>query len=442
MQILRYFLYLILFHSLLLGRENFFDSLELQETFVLKSMSNDTYQNSPYLHALFESKKFSDNGEVDFGISIEKSYNDTYLTLNQASYFYYSNLFEFKIGKYVDTLGTLDYLSTVNIINPTNIEFFDDKNINIRKIPLLMSELIFYPNNKWKIQTIIQPFDTTHQDFTNTYVNIILNTVLPNYLRSEIKSSDGTTEDIYIPLYDNYVSPVLAKHIQDNYSQTTDFSLDKLGGFFVAEYLAQNATYGFVWMNRFSEISLVKINQDIVEILENLEDDESASEALKDYIASDENSLVVNVDQYRYNQASLYFESAVDRLGIRSEISYRDKIPILNQYSSMLTSSIGLDYKIEKFFNTLELQWIRIVEERNNIYTGVYALRSDAFNLRNVKLFFENYLLFGYNNTTLELSVYPKIRFEYNKYTLGVEYLASKENPDLNNFSVVARVSF
>jgi len=442
-------LYLCLFFpvylSTLIAEENILEDTSIKETFILKTMSNGTYPNAPYANVLLESKTSKDTYDVDLGLVVHKGYSDTYATINQMSLSYLGEQYEFKIGNYVNTLGKMDYLSTTNLINPTNIEFFDDENINIRKIPILMSQISYYPNDTWKLEAIVQPFNSNYQDYTNTYINIILNTLLPQYINS--LTQDSATKEIlnqyiFVPTYDNYISPALANDINNNYTRSSDINIDKLGGFLVAEFTGESATIGGVWMNRYSEIPLIRVNEDVVNILQDLENDQSATTDLTEYAQGEDLGVVNGVDTYRYNQYSLYYESTIDRFGIRAESSFRDKVPVVNAYSWLSSFGFGIDYKSKYIYSNLEMQWLHLDYKNQDLYAGIYSAKSEAFNIINAKLYLDYYLLFGYYNQVFELTNYPNLTLEYEDYSLAFQYLYSKENEKLNNLSLVLKASF
>ncbi len=425
------------------NEETVLDSLNLKETFILKATDNEVYENSPYVNILVESKISQENYDIDMGLVLYKGYDDTYAAINQMSLTYLGDNYELIIGKYVDTLGKLDYLSTVNIINPTNVEFFDDENINIRKIPLLMTELIYYPDDSWKLQAIVQPFNTTHQDYTSVYINVILNTLLPKYINGLVEgnqASEGVNEYVFMPVYSNYISPSLAEDIESKNNSGSDYAIDKLGGFLVAEYAGQNATYGAIWMNRHSEIPYIKVNEDVIDAIEDL-DNPSVDNAINS-TDSNNSDIVTGVDTYRYNQYNLYFESTLGEFGIRAETSFRDKIPVVNDYSWMSSVGVGVDYKSQYIYNNLELQWLHLDYNSDDVFAGVYSARSESFEIKNTELFLDYYLLFGYYDGDLELTSYPNITLKYEEYSLGLRYLYSKENSYLNNVSIILKAKF
>jgi len=434
--------------SFKLQEESFFtrDDFVLNETFLSRSFSNTQVENSkPYFFALGELVYAHGNHEVDFGFTIYNGYSEHSAEVNQASYSYFGDSCDFKVGKYVATVGVLDYMSSVNMINPTRGEFFDETNINIRRIPLWMSEFTYYPSESIKFKAIVQTFDKKYQDYTSIYLSFILDAYLPNYFKSLSANNtnlNSINEEVFMPVYNESISPTLNKYIQSKYSPGSATDIDKAGFVLVSEYSAESANYGAVWMNRYSEIPLVKVNQDILNIVNAGQNDTDIAQSLENYLNSDSNDLISSVDGYRYNQYSLYYEGTADKFGLRVEGSFRDKLPTVNEFSWLSSLGLGVDYQAQSIYNNLELQWLHLETLQEDMFAGILSTRFDTLTFSNFELLFEHYLLFGYYNSIFEVSTLPSITMKYENVSVVLQYLASKEQRELNSASVLFKVIF
>lgn len=422
------------------------DYLQVKESFLSRTFSNkDKYPSNPYIFVLGEAKYTKDNYELDFGFAIYNYDNKGGVELNQASYSYVGDSFEFKIGKYVKTIGVLDYMSMINLSNPSRPQFFDDENINIRRIPLLMSEITYYPNESFKLQATLQPFDNKHQDYTSTYLNFIIDAYLPNYFKSLSSKNTSATaihDEIFLPAYNDGISPALNSYVKGQYDHGSTSDVSKAGGILVAEYLGEEASYGAVWINRYSEIPLVEINTQVLDALGNLDSATDVSQGLEDYVNSGNSDLVSKVAGYRYNQYNLYYEGTADAFGIRVESSLRDKIPTVNKFTWVSSLGMGVDYSGEDFYNNLELQWLHLDSLNENVYAGMLTTKMSAIDFGEIQLLFDHYLLFGYYNSLLEISTFPNITFVYKDVSIILQYLASKEQSELNSASLIVKAVF
>jgi len=336
-------------------------------------------------------------------------------------------------------------MSSVNIVNPSRGEFFDETNINIRRVPTFMSEIVYYPSESFKFQAIVQAFDNKHQDYTSIYLSFILDAYLPNYFKSlSSNNSNGNVinEEIFLPTYNSNISPALNQYIQDKYQLGSSADADKASITLVSEYSGDASNYGAVWMNRYSEIPLIKIDQNVLDIINAAQNDTDVVGEIENYIDSGNADLISSVDGYRYNQYSLYYEGTADAFGIRFEGSYRDKLPTLNEFSWFGSVGLGVDYKADTVYSSVELQWLHIASLNQDMFAGIITTRFDSFEYANIEIYVDNYLLFGYYNSLLELSSLPNITFRYKNFSVLFQYLVSKEQSDLNSASLLLKVIF
>jgi len=423
-----------------------FDNLLLKQSFMVRHINNrDAYTTSPYLLALMEGRVSEERYDIDLGVMVYKDRNESGAVFNQASLSYLGDAFEFKIGKYVRTLGVLDYLSTINLLNPARAEFFDDQNINIRRIPLLMAGVTYYANDQWRFQAVVQPYNADHQDFTSAYLNFILDAFLPSYFQSLTAgkgSIDQINQEIFLPVYNDSISPALNTNIKNRYDASSTLNAEKAGIVIAAEYTGASANYGAVWMNRYSEIPYIEVDQDLLDAVRIFEHNEDSSQSFDDYLSQNDLDPITKVEGYRYNQYNLYAEGTIGSYGIRAETSLRDKLPIINEYSWLSAVGIGIDHKNGKIYNDLELQWLHTDSNGENIYAAILATKFDAVEFGDLKLSFDNYLLMGYYNSMSEITWFPNITLSRNGYSVVMQYLASKEKPQINSASIIVKALF
>lgn len=422
------------------------DNLVLKESFMLRHFYNhDTYTTSPYILALLEGRVSEEDYEIDLGAMIYKDRNENGMAFNQVSVNYFGRSFEFKIGKYVQTLGVLDYFSTINLLNPARAEFFDDENINIRCIPLLMAGMTYYAGDQWRFQAVVQPFNADHQDFTSAYLNFILDAFLPSYFQSLTTgkgSIDQINQEIFLPVYNDSISPALNANINNRYDASSSYKAEKAGVVIAAEYTGDAANYGAVWMNRYSEIPYIEVDQDLLDAIKIYENSQDSSQNFGDYLSQSDLDPITKVEGYRYNQYNLYAEGTIGSYGIRAETSLRDKLPLINEYSWLSALGVGIDHKSGKVYNNLELQWLHVDSNGENIYAAILATKFDAVEFGDVKLSFDNYLLVGYYNSMSEITWFPNITLSRNGFSAVVQYLASKEEPEINSASIILKALF
>ncbi|HIC44698.1 MAG TPA: hypothetical protein EYO73_10605 [Sulfurimonas sp.] len=425
---------------------SFLDELIIQESFLFRYLSEkNEYDNSTYIMALLEVKYSEENYEIDVGAMLYKDSNETGAELNQVSLHYFADDFEFSIGKYVQTLGALDYLSSTNLLNPTRSEFFDDENINIRRVPLLMAGLRYYPNEEWKLETIVQAFDADHQDLSSAYLNFALDTLMPSYLESLTTSNsslDQINNEIFLPVYKNSISSALNSHIKDQYESESILAADKAGLFVVAEYSADAVSIGGVWINRYTEIPYIEVNQDLLDGLEALQSDPTDFGVFEDYINSNDLDPISKVQGYRYNQYNLYAEGTIFSFGIRAEASYRDKIPAINEYSTLHSFGLGIDHKLGSMYNSIEVQYLDVDALSQEIYASVWASKFDAIHYKGTDIYFDHYLLYGSYEGITEITSFPSVPLSYNNYDIIFQYLNSKEQSQMNTFSMLLKAFF
>ena len=422
------------------------DNLEIKQSYLFRGLSNKSeYQNSPYLFALTEAKFLGDSYEVEAGLLIYKDSNDSGTAINQLSYGYFGESFEFKIGSYINTLGVLDYMSSINITNPSRVEFFDDENINIRKIPLMMADITYYVNDSLTFKTVLQPFDEKYQNYTSRYLSVVLDAYLPNYLDSLGGSSadaKAVIDEIFIPAYGDGISPELNAHIQSKYDISQSSDIDKASIFLISEYLGDESKYGAVWINRYSEIPLIGINEEVLKIVKNIDDPQEISTAIEEYVEQENLDPITDVEGYRYNQYSMYYEGTADSYGIRLEASYRDKLPTINEYSWLSSLGFGVDHSSQSVYSNLELQWLHLDSYNEDVYAGILTTKFNSVEFDSFDIYFSHYLVFGYYNGIYEVATYPNIVSTYENFSLTLQYIASKEQSELNSASFILKAVF
>jgi hypothetical protein len=108
----------------------------------------------------------------------------------------------------------------------------------------------------------------------------------------------------------------------------------------------------------------------------------------------------------------------------------------------MSSLGMGVDYSGEKFYNNLELQWLHLDSLNEDVYAGILTTKMSAIEFSEFKLYLDNYLLFGFYNSLFEVSIFPNITLVYKDISIILQYLASKEQSELNSASLILKAVF
>ncbi|WP_428743720.1 hypothetical protein [Sulfurimonas sp.] len=414
-----------------------------QQTYLARTLSNHDMFYDPYTFVLLELQYKTPQGiHLDFGADMYSDSTTQGIALNQASLQYSTDRFDFKVGKFVETLGVLDYLSITNITNPPRTPFFDDSNINIRKLPLLMASASTYLTKEFKVQAIAQPFDK-NLNYTNVYLNTILKSLLPFYLNSvEFQNNNFNIirDEIFLPSYNEQIADALNTHIQNKYKANTTLALNKASFFLLMQYDDFDATYGFIWTNHYSEVQYIQIDENFFNSINDILNEQDSG-ALDAYLSQENLDPISSISTYRYDQVTAYYESSYKEIGIRSEISYRDKIPTINTLSSLSSIAIGLDHKSTNMYNSMELQYLHVPSLPKDVFTSTFVNKTDSCKSGAMEMYMKTYILGGYYNGEFELSVSPSVVIDFEVFNATLQFYHSKLRPELDTFSLTLKAT-
>lgn len=238
-------------------------------TLALRAFTNrETFEDSPYGIALVESTWRYDEVSARYGFEVQAQRHHLKLDINHLFFSFLQDATYLEVGKRVATSGVLDFLSTVDVLTPTRSRFFDDPNLNIRKIPLWGLEAGWFVNDTVTLKGYLQPYDSRYQDYAGVYLGFLLSTVLPEYaLRyfSDDQIAGEIGRQIFLPVYDRQIAPALSGHIQGVSDSQERFKMRNPLGGIELKWLGDYANVGFLWFNRYSEIPYAVVNQDLID---------------------------------------------------------------------------------------------------------------------------------------------------------------------------------
>jgi hypothetical protein len=410
-------------------------------TLIGRYMSNDTYfTQSPYAFVLFDTEYNFENWKIAAGVYGQKDKTAPDLPINHLFAEFFGDKFHFKIGKMVEKVGVLDYFSMLDTLNPIRFEFFDDSNINIKRIPLWMAHLDYYPTETLKLSFYAQPFDSEHQDYTGHYVNYVLNQFVPQHY-DEFFEQDPIGEQIYSPVYYNAISPFLAQDVESKLPSSS-MKLENTSVGFCAEYSDDSKKMGFIYFNRYTEIPLIRVDQNLLNAAIHYKNGESVSQDFIDYLASLDLDPIKSIEGFRYNQAGLYVETTVGSYGLRGEAAYRDKIPLLNNFGSVSSLGFAVDYLASSVYYALETQYIHLDPYNKDSFIAMFTTKFDPVVFYSLRGHFENRFIGAAVDTTKDVAVNPSYIIEYDQTSLILQAIASNKNRDTNTVSILVRSVF
>ncbi len=410
-------------------------------TLIGRYLSNrDFYKHSPYYFALAESNYQGDDFSIYGGIGFQSKEENEVLLINHLYGEYFGDDYTFKMGKMVQKIGVMDYFSVLDTLNPSREEFFYDSQLEIKKIPLWMSSLDYFVNDSLKLTAFIQPYDAKHQNYTGPYIDYLLNQFIPEYYK-EYFAQEPLGEELFYPLYQDAFVPYVKSEIQDK-GALEQIYWDKLSYGFVSEYSDDNKKVGLLYFNRYSEIPMIKIDQNLLDAALAYENEENPSVALADYIASGDYDLIKSVEAFRYQQFGLYGETTLKSFGLRAELGYRDKVPLFNAYSGLATVGGAVDYLFSSVYNVLEMQYIYLEKYQKNAYIAMWRSRFSKQMLWRFSWYFENSFIATQADRFDEYSMAPSLTMSYKQTDLSLQGIVSKNNTKTNTVSILLRGRF
>jgi len=398
------------------------------------------YKGAPYFFALIESQYEKDDFSIEGGVAFESIQKNEELLINSLVLRKFTQHYTFNIGKMVQKVGVLDYFSLLDIVNPSRSEFFYDTKLTIKKVPLWMSSVDYYINDEITLTLFVQPYDTKHASYQNVYVNYMLNQFIPAYYKNVFKQ-EPLGRDVFYPLYANTLVPYLTEDIH-NKSLGSKIYLDKLSYGAIAQYSNDSMKLGATYFNKYSEIPLIRVDQNLLDAAIAYDNGKNPSEELVYYVESGDYEPIKSVHEFRYQQYGLYGESTYKSFGLRAELAYRDKIPLFNNYSALYAAGFGVDKFTDLVYNALETQYLYLQRYHKSAYISMLRSRFRPTTFYKVSGYFENSFILSKIDSSEEYSIAPRYVITYKGFDLAIEGLFSKNNKDTNTLSLLLRGQF
>lgn len=410
-------------------------------TLLGRYLSNkNIYKHSPYFFALFESAYEGDNYTLSGGLGFQSINKNEELLINNLELKYFADEYTFRIGKMVRKVGVLDYFSLLDTLNPSRGEFFYDTQLNIKKVPLWMSSVDYFVNDEIKLSAFVQPLDTKHNSYRSVYVDYLLNQFVPEYF-DNIFSGTTLGQEVYYPVYRDSLVPYLQDDI-DAKAEGSKIYLNKLSFGFLTEYSDDIKRVGILYGNRYSEIPMIKIDQNLLDAAIAYKEGNSPGGALINYIASGDYDLIKSVKDFRYQEGGIYAESTVGSYGVRAELMYRDKVPLLNKYSGLASVGFAVDKLFHSVYNVLETQYLYLERYHKSAYISMLRTRFERDSFWIFSGYFENSLIASRVDTKEEYAIVPNYTISYKQIDLSIGALFSKNNPKTNTLNLLLRGKF
>ncbi len=396
------------------------DETEFNTTLAYRNFTAEGYFEDS-LFGLTEASYEGDDFVIDAGIAYQNIDNKG-LYLNHLSYAQEHEYYDFKVGKFVSKVGVMDFLSFIDVFNNTRVEYYDDANVNIRYAPSWMAKIDTYPDENTTFGLYIKPYDQSSNLLFGESVQVGLNAVVPHLITHTGNADlDLIGEQVLLPVYENDAKPVVSDYLLDKIPNE-DPSLNNTSIFLNFVVTEDDYTFGALHSSAYSSFPTINYDPDLVNAVEALVTDEDKEAYIQNYLADADNDPISNIDYFRYNQFSLYYESFVGQFGYRGEISYRDKFPLLNQTSGMFTVGLGLDHQ-SAFYNNFEVQYSKFDAVNADAYYLIWLARSEKVKLDEWDVGVQNILTYGaYDNNDLMANL-TALQFSVDNLEVTLEYL-------------------
>lgn len=418
------------------------DKSYIEATVIGRYMNNQTFfKNSPYAFVLFDTEYGEDEWKISGGVFGQKGLPYPNFPINHLYVDYFGENTHLRIGKMVAKVGVLDYFSTLDTLNPIRLEFFDDPKMNIKRIPVWMAQVDYSPIDELKLSFFIQPYDSKYQDYSGYYVNYALNRFIPQHYH-EFFEQNPIGQDIFAPVYYNAISPFVAHEI---YRKTPSemWNVHNTSFGIGTEYTDDRGKFGFLYFNRYSEIPLIRVDQNLLDAAILYDNGKDVSPALSEYIASMDLDPIKSVQGFRYQQAGIYAETTMDSYGIRAEAAFRDKVPLLNSYGSVSSFGFAVDHVSDSStYYALEAQYLHLGQYNKNAMIGMFTTKFEPISFSVFRSHFENRLITAAVDNMADIAVNPSFSIEYERMDLVLQGIVSGNNSESNSISILLRSTF
>lgn len=395
-----------------------------EESEVKTSLYYRNFQNEGYfqdsLFGLTEALYEADDYTLDLGVGYQNIEDDR-IFINHLSYAQEFENFDYKIGKFVTKVGVMDFVSFIDVFNNTRIEYYDDENVNVRFDPSWMAKVDIYPDESSTFGLYVKPYDQTNNVLFGESIQYGLNSVIPFLITNTGNADlDLVGEQVLLPVYEDDAKPVISKYLMDKLPNE-DPRIDNTSIFLNFAITDDNYTFGVLHISAYSSFPIIVLDQELISALKNLDEKDKES-YIQDYLSKEENEPIKLVEYFRYNQFALYYESSIGQLGVRGEISYRDKFPLLNRTAGMMTLGLGIDHQ-SSFYNNLEVQYSKFDDSDLSAYYLIWLAKSDMMKFGQWELGLQNIVTYAAYEDNDILANFSGIRFLRDDFEITIEYL-------------------
>ncbi|MBO1925012.1 hypothetical protein [Thiomicrorhabdus sp. 6S3-12] len=412
------------------------------------SIRHQHYFNGKLLADVFlglhEGTYFGSDYELSYGLKLdltESRRTDDNFSINHFSFASLNEHFDYRIGKFVSKIGTLDYLGNINPLNELQLNYYDETNINLRFAPAWMAQFNWYNNDEATTSLHFKPLNKEEYAINSGFYQYGLNVFIP-FLMVNTGNDDLNLvgEKVLLPVYEDNGKAAVSKYLSENWPDTEhSFENSTVG---INHLITRdNFIIGFSAFSGLAKIPLIKINPELLNDLASTDSSDKAS-YIEQYLQNDDNSPIVQMEFERFYQAAAYYETSWNQFGLRGELSYRDKLPLLDRVTNQATLGFGADYR-NGFYTSLELQY--------SYYDKVDAASSVAFWLLELEPWHKDGWEFTFQNVLTAARVKEnsikadlvKLALDKKDLQIAFEYLLhDKQEYAPNSFSMRLKVKF
>jgi hypothetical protein len=376
---------------------------------------------------------------VDLGLSWEEYLTST-LNINNLSVSFWRDDYKLKIGKFVTSIGVMDYLTSFDDFNPRRLSFYNDENKNISRYANWMLEATAYMEDDISISFYLEKYDDEFEDYVYVANYALFNNFIPFFLNSgENSDMSIIAQEVFSPLYYNYGKPNTEPLLDNMYDMlSSDIENSALGLNVLLN--SDDFTLGALWLNSYSKIPLLKPTDELIDGLAGVLEEDKES-FVQNYLSKD--NINTMIEHFRYNKLGMYFETTLDEFGFRGELAYEDKIPVINELSSQYSLALGVDYKGFMMYNSLEVKGHYISVLDKNVYQGALLTVVDPIDLGFVDLKIDNTFYYVMYDGIDYLFAKPSVGLQYKNMEFTLEYYSSSKNEIMqDSYMWLFRMSF
>lgn len=407
---------------------------EFKTTLIYRDFINNEYFKDSAL-GLTEAKFKGDAYTLDAGV-LYRNITDDKITLNQLSYSYEADSYDFKIGKFVSKVGVLDFLSFIDVFNSTRAEYFDDANVNLRYNPNWMAKVDVYPDENSTFGFHIKPYDQKSNTLFGDSVQFGLNSVVPFLITNTGNSDlDLIGREVLLPAYERGGAKNAASDYIARKTPKEDPRFDNTSIFLNYVVTEDNYTFGAVHTSAYSSVPIFTFDTALLTAIKNLTGPDK-EKYIANYVNGEGNEPLKTLEYFRYNQFALYYESSIGELGYRGELTYRDKFPLIYRTSSMVSLGLGVDHQ-STFYNNFEFQYSKFDTSDLDAYYFLWLFKTDKKRLFSWDVSLQNMLTYAVYNGYDVYANFSGIQLERDMFQISFEYLTHSEQNYLSDTAAI-----